>query len=758
MYYSGAQVGVNPCASEANMCQHLCFGTSATTHACKCAIGYHESPNNPDECIGEEEFVLYSIGHELKGILMNADVTETTLANDRRVLPPISRVALATKIDYHYKYDLLFWADGDQGYITSVKRDGTQRRVIIGLENDQSEQYDSRGDWLSGMAIDWVADNIYWSDEKRNCIEVARLNGSSRYVVLSYVEKPKSIALDPVHGLLFYAGDRKLGRTGLDGSNHFVLANQSSQVTSLALDFAAQQVYWSESNADTIQRADYDGNNKVTLLNHSLENPVALALANRALYWADNSQANGSIKMAPLTNLSNYQMMIQNEGHSLNDLKIFSSSVQNGTNVCATNNGGCEELCLFDGNDSVCACSHGQIAANGKTCDEYDEFLIYSRVTSIESIHLTNHLNINGPIKKIQNNTLLKNTIGLSYDYARSRIFYSDIHSGSINCVFFNGSDHAIIVNMQLSVEGLAYDATSDQLFWTSNNDISIRSIEMKHVSSDYENNTAQIKTVIQLKANDKPRGKHLLIYLVALFCMREQVNNCDHPHCLSLSGIAVEPCLEMVYWTNWNSQAASIQRAYITGYGIENIITTDIRMPNAVTLDYDSHKLYWADARLDKIERADYDGTHRVVLAHSTPKHPFGMAVYGDLLYWTDWVLRAVLRANKYSGADVVWLRKDIGHLMGIVAVQNTTRDCSASQCAVLNGGCEDICNIVAGRIKCECTQGRLANDGRTCTPPGLCTQDQFTCKTSHKCIPFSLTCDGIKHCMDGEYIFLVK
>lgn len=212
-----------------------------------------------------------------------------------------------------------------------------------------------------------------------------------------------------------------------------------------------------------------------------------------------------------------------------------------------------------------------------------------------------------------------------------------------------------------------------------------------------------------------------------------------------------MESCLAMVYWTNWNPQAASIQRAYITGYGLESIITTDIRMPNTITLDYENHKLYWADARLDKIERADYDGTHRVVLAHSTPKHPFAMAVHQNYLYWTDWVLRAVLRANKFSGADVVWLRKDIGRLMGIMVVQNTTQDCSANPCSILNGQCEDICSLVGGQIKCECTQGRLAADGKRCLPSGQCQMGQFMC-TSKDCIPYHLTCDTISHCIDGS------
>lgn len=68
------------------------------------------------------------------------------------------------------------------------------------------------------------------------------------------------------------------------------------------------------------------------------------------------------------------------------------------------------------------------------------------------------------------------------------------------------------------------------------------------------------------------------------------------------------------VYWTNWNSQAPSVQRARLAGYGVTSIIHTDIRMPNGLAIDQSAHKLYWADARLDKIERASLDGSHREV------------------------------------------------------------------------------------------------------------------------------------------------
>lgn len=41
--------------------------------------------------------------------------------------------------------------------------------------------------------------------------------------------------------------------------------------------------------------------------------------------------------------------------------------------------------------------------------------------------------------------------------------------------------------------------------------------------------------------------------------------------------------------------------------------------MPNAITLDHKAKKLYWGDARLDKIERCEYDGSNRVVSTFET-------------------------------------------------------------------------------------------------------------------------------------------
>nr|GBM25262.1 Low-density lipoprotein receptor-related protein 1 [Araneus ventricosus] len=67
----------------------------------------------------------------------------------------------------------------------------------------------------------------------------------------------------------------------------------------------------------------------------------------------------------------------------------------------------------------------------------------------------------------------------------------------------------------------------------------------------------------------------------------------------------------------------------------------------------------------------------HKIeVLLNEHPQHPFDLAVYGDFIFWTDWVSHAVLRADKYTGNNVVTLRKNIARPMGIVAIANDT-DC---------------------------------------------------------------------------------
>ena len=52
-----------------------------------------------------------------------------------------------------------------------------------------------------GIAVDWVARNLYWTDTGTDRIEVSRLNGTSRQMLLAeYLDEPRAIAVDPING------------------------------------------------------------------------------------------------------------------------------------------------------------------------------------------------------------------------------------------------------------------------------------------------------------------------------------------------------------------------------------------------------------------------------------------------------------------------------------------------------------------------------------------------------------------------------
>lgn len=395
----------------------------------------------------------------------------------------------------------------------------------------------------------------------------------------------------------------------------------------------------------------------------------------------------------------------------------------------------CEQPCEQIGNESnaTCKCSINLAPTESDTLtnsttessttlavqikeEDYDPFIAFSRVHSIETVYVDDKHNRKQPFPPISSPELMKNVIALSFDYETERIFYTDIQFGSINKVFFNGSDHQVILRNQNSVEGISYDRHSKDLWWTCSSDSSVNKINLATGKFPHK--------VIKLGTDDKLRG------------------------------IAVHGCTAYVFWVNWNNKKPSIQRAHTSGWKIESIIEDDIIMPNAIAIDHQLQRLYWTDARKDKIERCNLEGKDRHVLLKGTPQHPFALAIYGDYVFWTDWIVHGVLRANKSTGDHLVKVR-DAERPMGIVVIAPDSENCMKDPCSVVNGGCSDICHLQAnGTVQCSCYDGRtLTEDGKRCMNNNftsiICNLTQFQCGDG-RCIPYELTCDGYPVCAD--------
>lgn len=73
---------------------------------------------------------------------------------------------------------------------------------------------------------------------------------------------------------------------------------------------------------------------------------------------------------------------------------------------------------------------------------------------------------------------------------------------------------------------------------------------------------------------------------------------------------------LSYMYWTDWGEEPR-IERAGMDGSNRKIIVEVDIYWPNGLTIDLDEQKLYWADAKLSFIHRANLDGSSRSVCSH---------------------------------------------------------------------------------------------------------------------------------------------
>lgn len=155
---------------------------------------------------------------------------------------------------------------------------------------------------------------------------MARLNGSSRYVVIhSGLDKPGPIVVDPVNGfvclvtflciIIIYANvlavhywnvtqfvmccrymywadtgaKPAIERARMDGSERQLLVNDSiRQVAGLSLDFATNSLYWCDQKDGKIERLELDTSlTRTVVRDANISQCSSLAVHGDYLYWID---------------------------------------------------------------------------------------------------------------------------------------------------------------------------------------------------------------------------------------------------------------------------------------------------------------------------------------------------------------------------------------------------------------------------------------------------------------------------------------
>lgn len=122
--------------------------------------------------------------------------------------------------------------------------------------------------FVRGMAIDAVAGKIYWSSSDgyvagNGKIRRANLDGSELEDLVTGMVYPYGMALDMANGRMFWIRqeDTAIWRANLDGSDsrRLLPLGSSSYAFCLALDTANSRLYWTDSGNSSIQSANLEG-------------------------------------------------------------------------------------------------------------------------------------------------------------------------------------------------------------------------------------------------------------------------------------------------------------------------------------------------------------------------------------------------------------------------------------------------------------------------------------------------------------------
>ena len=82
--------------------------------------------------------------------------------------------ALFSAIDFDLSENRIYWTDVKLKTITRVFINGSDIEKIVDLGLESPE----------GIAFDWIAHNLYWSDTITRRIEMIRIEGGSRKILL----------------------------------------------------------------------------------------------------------------------------------------------------------------------------------------------------------------------------------------------------------------------------------------------------------------------------------------------------------------------------------------------------------------------------------------------------------------------------------------------------------------------------------------------------------------------------------------------
>jgi len=383
--------------------------------------------------------------------------------------------------------------------------------------------------------------------------------------------------------------------------------------------------------------------------------------------------------------------------------------------------GACSQKCQNTKGSFICFCDKGYtLAPNKRTCSAGapEPLLVFSNKFDVRQITTS------GKDYKLISNT--RSSAAIALDISQGMIYWSDLLKKTINRIHKDSTGKSVqsqtIMSDLNKPESLAIDWVGKKLYWV---DTGLNTISVSNLDGSHQ------KTLI--KGTEETE----------------------------LRAIAVYPEKGYLFWSVWGDKG-SIQRADLNGKNPTTILnSTNVKWVSSITVDHTIGRIFWADMSLRHICSCDFDGQNKKETITGLTS-PYGVTVFEDYVYWTDYYLKKLFKANKFSGKDVKNFGNYLFQPMDIAVFHPLVQTRLAHPCEKQNGGCSHLCFVnTLNKTECACPDGylTLGKDGKTCAIAELKTSSQapttlcpYQCHASTKCLLKSQICDGKYDCPEHD------
>ncbi|OQV13656.1 Low-density lipoprotein receptor-related protein 1 [Hypsibius exemplaris] len=391
------------CRVNNGNCSDTCHATPTGLPICSCRPGFQLAANGKncidiDECQPNNVTTTYPCSQTCKntnssftcgcitGYSLNADGVSCS-ADDRfpapllvfgsdsrihwsspdgihhNIIAPGRHSSLTVGIDFLEENNttMLFYSDSKRNEILLVDLEAKTEQVVLGGLRCPE-----------GLALDWVARNLYYVDSENEVLGVCALREQTTYcakLISDRLESPRAVVVHPGQRAIFFTQwgwEAKIERAWLDGSNRLeIVTTKLAWPNALAIDFIHNRLYWIDTKLDRIESVKFDGLERRTSLHLPNAHTYGLAILGDRLYWSE--WGSSSIRTAPLNGSSN-STVHETERRPMGIVVLHSSRQPSSPSPCDKKvPNPCHHICLARPSDDLhtCLCHSGFRLASG---------------------------------------------------------------------------------------------------------------------------------------------------------------------------------------------------------------------------------------------------------------------------------------------------------------------------------------------------------------------------------------------------------